>query len=38
MVRESGMTPMVDSRKWPGVATSSGAEADKPNCQMDCEA
>ena len=33
MVVDSGMTPTVFSRKWPGVATSSGALAENPNCQ-----
>jgi hypothetical protein len=35
IVVESGMTPVVFSRKWPGVAIKSGALAEKPNCQTD---
>ena len=35
MVVLSGITPVVDSRKWPGVATSSGALADKPYCHTE---
>ena len=27
--------PVVCSRKWPGVAISSGALPENPNCQMD---
>ena len=30
----SGMTPVVFSRKCPGVAMSSGALPEKPNCQI----
>jgi len=35
MVVVSGMIPVVFSRKCPGVAISSGALPEKPNCQID---
>ena len=34
IVAVTGMIPIVDSRKWPGVATSSGAEAESPACHV----
>ena len=34
MVVRSGMTPACCSRKLPGVAISSGALPEKPNCQI----
>lgn len=33
MVVERGTMPIVLSRKWPWVATSSGALAERPYCQ-----
>src|SRR6266404_8639311 len=38
IVLESGITPITFWRKCPGVATSNGALADKPNCQSACAA
>ena len=35
IVVRSGRIPVSCSRKWPGVAISSGALADRPNCHTD---
>ena len=35
MVEVSGMSPVVGSRKCPGVAINSGALAENPNCQIE---
>jgi hypothetical protein len=35
IVVHSGITPVVFSRKCPGVAMSSGALPENPNCQID---
>jgi hypothetical protein len=34
MVVLRGITPVVFSRKWPGVAINSGALDESPNCQQ----